>query len=541
VIALPVAGEFAVNDDWHYARSVLILVRDGRLDISASTNASMVLQVAWGSLFAGLFGFSFTALRISTLVLAAAAVVGFYLLLEPQLGRRAALSGALGLLFSPFFVHHAYSFMSDVPYVALCVWSLLCYTLGFREPRFSMFYLAAASTLAGAAFMVRQFAALLPAAALLAWLLHRQTARADPRRALPALFLPFLPMVLLASYFDVQRGAIRQEPLHWTLDLWLAQGTGMVLPTLVRAANLLTTLGLFTLPLSLGSLATGRSLPRRGWPRACAGALVLVYLVLAVVRPLATGRSPLLPVLPDVLSVRGFLGDIGVFSANGRLPESIVLPMPAVIVATVLGLAGGALLLLTLTQLVAGYPFGANTTVTLLYGALAFGALVAYMQVFDRYLLALLPSALLLALLAGGGLGGFDARVTAISYAAVGVGLALLAGWSLWWEREFLERQGALWQAGALLVQQGVPAREIDGGYEWNGWYRGDEVLANAVKRAARDGSGRRLDEYMLQGLAAPNARWALLYAASERPGRYAVRTSVQYWHGQLAVGVQRL
>jgi hypothetical protein len=66
-------------------------------------------------------------------------------------------------------------------------------------------------------------------------------------------------------------------------------------------------------------------------------------------------------------------------------------------------------------------------------------------------------------------------------------------------------------------------------------------VLANAVKRAARDGSGRRLDEYMLQGLAAPNARWALLYAASERPGRYAVRTSVPYWHGQLAVGVQRL
>jgi hypothetical protein len=84
--------------------------------------------------------------------------------------------------------------------------------------------------------------------------------------------------------------------------------------------------------------------------------------------------------------------------------------------------------------------------------------------VFDRYLLALLPSAILLALLAGGGLGGFDARVTAISYAAVGVGLALLAGWSLWWEREFLERQGALWHAGALLVQQGVPAREIDGG-----------------------------------------------------------------------------
>ena len=70
VLAVDPVGNFALNDDWAYASAVRMLVEQGELRLSGWTAANLITQLLWGALFCLPFGFSFTALRISTLVLA---------------------------------------------------------------------------------------------------------------------------------------------------------------------------------------------------------------------------------------------------------------------------------------------------------------------------------------------------------------------------------------------------------------------------------------------------------------------------------------
>src|SRR5215212_5273570 len=110
VVLVPPGGEFPIDIDWNYARVVQTLVDQGQLEISPWTAASLVFQVYWGALFVEAFGFSHTVLRTSTLVLGAAGVVGFYVLLRRLVDPALALLGALLLLFNPLFIGLAYSF-----------------------------------------------------------------------------------------------------------------------------------------------------------------------------------------------------------------------------------------------------------------------------------------------------------------------------------------------------------------------------------------------------------------------------------------------
>ena len=71
VIALinPV-GDFPLNDDWCYAKSVKNYIETGELILYNWGEMTLVGQVFYGIIFSKLFGFSFTVLRISTLLFA---------------------------------------------------------------------------------------------------------------------------------------------------------------------------------------------------------------------------------------------------------------------------------------------------------------------------------------------------------------------------------------------------------------------------------------------------------------------------------------
>ena len=86
----------------------------------------MVVQLGWGALFCLPMGFSFTALRLSTLTLGLVGIAGQYGLLR-QLGadRRIATFGAALLAFNPFYINLSYSFMTDIPFLALMIVSML--------------------------------------------------------------------------------------------------------------------------------------------------------------------------------------------------------------------------------------------------------------------------------------------------------------------------------------------------------------------------------------------------------------------------------
>ena len=59
-------GDFPLNDDWSYAKSVKTLFDTGQLKLYNWGEMTLVAHVYFGFFFTKVFGFSFTVLRFST-------------------------------------------------------------------------------------------------------------------------------------------------------------------------------------------------------------------------------------------------------------------------------------------------------------------------------------------------------------------------------------------------------------------------------------------------------------------------------------------
>ncbi|MDI1354379.1 MAG: glycosyltransferase family 39 protein [bacterium] len=162
-------GNFPLNDDWSYAKSVLILVNDARLDIGYWPAMTLATHIVWGALFVKVFGFSFLVLRISTLVSAIICLFALYsLILKISRDKIIAFISSLTLLFNPIFFNMSNTFMTDVNFLTLF---LLCAYLAydfFVEDKLSSFFLV--FVLSTLLVLLRQYGIVVPAAMVISCL-----------------------------------------------------------------------------------------------------------------------------------------------------------------------------------------------------------------------------------------------------------------------------------------------------------------------------------------------------------------------------------
>lgn len=200
-------------DDAFYAWPVEHLLATGRFAALEYANNLNATQVLWGALFCLPGGFSFVALRVSTWTLATAGLCAFYLLLrELSVSRRDALIATALLAFNPIFFVLQFSFMTDVPFLALTVAATYAFVRALD--RSSVRWLAAAAFLATLACGVRVVGAVWPIAATLTLVLRAKldvggsasdvrrsptSTLAKPRHLLLTLS-PLLAFALLALY-----------------------------------------------------------------------------------------------------------------------------------------------------------------------------------------------------------------------------------------------------------------------------------------------------------------------------------------------------
>lgn len=156
VALIGTGGDFPLNDDWQYAWPVQRLMENGELEMQGYFAPNIILQVYWGYLFCWLAGaFSFAWLRLSTLVLAALGGWAIY-----QLARRMdnspgpALLAAALLLFNPLYFSLSFTFMTDVPFLAVLLLSLLAFQHYIESEKAG--WLAGACLLSVAAYLIRQ-------------------------------------------------------------------------------------------------------------------------------------------------------------------------------------------------------------------------------------------------------------------------------------------------------------------------------------------------------------------------------------------------
>jgi len=134
IVLVNPSGDFPLNDDWVYGLVVRNLVKTGHFEFISPASANLLTQAYWGALFCLPFGFSFEALRLSTLVIAGLGVASLYGVIRAVGGSIAmATLSSLLLIFNPFYLGLANTFMTDAPFTATLITTLYCYAVALKE------------------------------------------------------------------------------------------------------------------------------------------------------------------------------------------------------------------------------------------------------------------------------------------------------------------------------------------------------------------------------------------------------------------------
>jgi hypothetical protein len=265
-----------------------------------------------------------------------------------------------------------------------------------------------------------------------------------------------------------------------------------------------------------------------------AGATLLAALLAALVTAVTTDGS-LSPLVGNTLYAAGF-------TLSGLHPRSIAVDGVTTGVLVFASLAGAMGLVVGLVERLGQSRIETRTPVSMRLLALsAIGVLVVTIGygpiggpvngLYDRYLLPVLPGML--------GLVAFAARERRSAVPVLLAGVVVCASWSISWQREYMERQAAVWTVAETLVDQGIPAAEIDAGYEWNGWTRGDAVIERARQEAVAAGEPRRFVQLVVDGLYAPH-QWHVGFGPLGRGCSGRPLVEVGYGSGWTAYGLQR-
>ena len=422
-----------------------------------------------------MFGFSFTTLRLSTLVLGLSGVLATYALLrELKVAPAIALIGAATLAANPLYFALSLTFMTDVPFYCFAVLSLLCMVRGFHRDNAA--WLALGVLFACLAILTRQLGLVL----LLGFAIACFRTRPATFRTAAMALGPLVAGVLLHFLLQHWLQAHGRVPAFSTGDM-VQKALPQFLPRLASDGfTVLVYTGLFVLPSSL--LLLTRTLDggnREPTPRAfwrAAALLVLFSLVILVIY--ARGG---MPISQNVLTYFGVgpltLRDTYLLRLNN--PPAAPGLRAAWWGVGILAALGAALIVQRCTSAVVtcvravrtrGWETVGPVPLLLVASVSAFVVLVATMTYgfLDRYMLLCIPFALTLvsARSSPDTLTAWDRLLRVSAWLLV----AGSAAFSVMATHDYLAWNRARWGALTALERTGASPAAIDGGYEFNGW-----------------------------------------------------------------------
>ena len=451
ILAVNPLGEFPLNDDFAYAKSVWHLFEQGELTLHTWTAATLVGQVLWGALFCQLFGLSFFALRLSTLAAGLLGVIALYRigrLLFPD--NKPGVLAALLLLFNPMYFSLSFTFMTDVPFITAVLWTIYFFTKYLKQPGWWPFMMAVFFSLS--ATLIRQPGILPPVVFGMAILLKYSKARA---------LLGFVPFVIslaaLMIHSEKLAGGANSISILFS-ELHVQQ-------FIDRVSSISLYMGLFLFPLVL--LFWKQVIRQTLRIRWLAIPVVLVVGLLAII----SVRYPEGNILYNLgLGPKVMKDTVWLYNIHPQLPPALY-----VWVIKGLSLAGVAGLLVLLWQKVIAvvkHGFSLFSTFSVLsrlsiaviwLGYAAF--LILNPHFFDRYTLPLVALGVLLIIPKG-------FQWNRGSSWVFGVAMAVAALFSIAATHDYLSWNRARWTALDYLTEEkGIAPGQIDGGFEFNAWH----------------------------------------------------------------------
>ena len=478
VLSAVVTGSIHIphNDDWAYFRTVFHLAENGDLEFVGWTVMTFVGQLLWAAPLAELFGRSLPPIVLANAVISAAGLLMTYSLARRFLGSSYALLVVLSVGIFPGFVVLVPTFMTDpAAYTA----QMGCLLLGLRaldRGGRGRLVLLIASLIAGLyAFSVREFAIAAPLAVLISLFFQEKQERASSSVSVVGfggLIVGSAALYLWRHSFSGSSPQFLGFQLGGDLLIFLAQAFFTLSMGLIPVVLFLT---------SRDERAAGRVI-NFGWLIA---ALLLIITLFSSGVSACCADGPASVFLGNLLTERGVLG-------NQVLPgkQPTLFPLPIWWILSAAAVVSGAMFAGRLHSSFSQWKWVRPQSPVLMvaaFGVLHSGAVIFWGilggPIFDRYLIPplLVVSVLLLrartkpARVWNPGTVASTALLGAVSFVLVSSGHAF---------------DVARWKAAEIAVSSGVPAQDVDGGFEWVGFHYEGAAQSGAPNRPLDPGPG---------------------------------------------------
>lgn len=521
VIFINPIRETTFTDDWAYARTVEKLLKDGQYKLNDWAAASMPFQIAYGALLSKIFGYSLSILILSTLSLSIFGIVGFYFLAkEYNFKNELALLLTFILASSPLVLHLSFTYMTDIPFLSLFIWSVLFYTKTLKTRKNSIAFIA--SLFASCAILTRQNGYILPLGISLIFLIDKNRFR-NISYYVSGLLLPMLSLIYQVFNMSINANWAAKY-IAYTQSQYLSNLSVVIINFFIRIPVIMIYLSISCLPLIIFTFVDFSLRTKNNW---LVKFLCIVTVIIAVI----------LNIFADFLNITFFgritILTIGLFYAcfflsllkemnnkklihplykNFNIGKDIILSL-SLSLMTLLGITylyktQNTLLLPYLPwnfEILKDIPVATRILLTLFSafgGIFIFRLLIlnfvfffrknyekinyllffhfimgislithlAYYQLGDEYLILYLPYVLIML--------GVMLEKSIIQYKGfiiISSFLVLIAG--SFWTRAMLDRSQANWMAAEYLRKQGIPTNDIFAPWTWIAYWEHDNYL----------------------------------------------------------------
>ncbi len=433
--------EFPLNDTWIYSRNVRIFLEENRWVCEGCTAAGL-LVVVMGAVFSELFGFTFTNLRILTIIFAVGSILLTYVLSQ-KITRNNKLSflSALLLLSNPIFFNISHVFMTDIFFLFFTILSvLLSYKwLENGKPKYLFAFLIVSSV----NVLIRQLAILVPFSLVVFVLLQK---RKDFNFKFFALnMIPFVIFLLYVASEYIRFGTFYRREFDPTSPIGISGSSIYFFWSSIVYA------GLFFLPIAISGI---KMLSKRYFALTFVAFVVIAILLNVFVAP-NHPRAYSMPYLTNTLTKYG----VGAITISGVSDKPLLFPDWVWLAVTILSFLSASVILHEIKSKLLAVKWEPSNYLLIVAVLFVLFALVRQGEYFDRYNLVLIP---LLApvFIQKISKSGF-LQVASVIFVVMMFVIAFAGTY------EYFEWNKTRWDIIDGLISKGVAKENINGGFEY--------------------------------------------------------------------------
>lgn len=461
IIIINPIGEFPLNDDWAYSKDVYYLSQEGRLVLSDWPAMTLIAQVLWGALVTWIFGFSFTVLRLSTLVIGLFTVVIFYrILVNITKNRNTSLAGALLLMYTPLFFINSYTFMTEVYFLFTLNLSLFYFYKFYDTERIN--FLLISSFFLLICTLIRQPGLALGIAFAMVYLFNQ-------RITLKRLIVSFLPTIIalagLYSYSTWLRLTNRVTKLSDINILIKHISEAPFEYYWTRLGVVALYFGLFSLPIIV--LLIPRMLKKYHWYQY--GIMLLLGMmayIFGILNNFPAGNVLYnLGLGPKLLKDTYWKDNINPILSSQTMYWIKLFSLFSAAIIIVVFFTKAINTLRKIIQTTSSPAMLLRAT-SVVFFIIYLSFVIVNPQFFDRYVLPCLPFLFLILL-------PTESLLTKVGGAVFGLMMLMYGYFCLAATHDYLAWNKTRWQAIEYLTEEKkVEKTKIDGGFEFNAWYQ---------------------------------------------------------------------